>query len=114
MELAHSVIVELKREGRKKPFRLSYNGISKDKFLAVRIDPLLPDNVTKQFWDIYRNWDKKTAGLFVDRESLLGFIIIVKKVFEDKYETKYKWIGGANPYEAWNKAQEEAPEGIVY
>lgn len=114
MELAHSVVVELKREGRRIPFRLSYDGTSEDKFLAIRIDPLLPDNVTKKFWDIYRDWDKKTAGLFVDRESLLGFVIIVKTVFEDKYETKYKWIGGADPYEEYMKSQDENPKGTVY
>lgn len=114
MELAHSVVVELKREGRKIPFRLSYDGTSEDKFLAVRIDPLLPDNVAKKFWDIYWDWDKKTAGLFVDRESLLGFVFIVKSVFEDKYETKYKWIGGADPYAAWKKELAENPKGTIY
>ena len=46
--------------------------------------------------------------------SVIGFVMIVENLFKDKYQVEYKFIGGANPYEAWKKAQEEAPEGIVY
>ncbi|MBQ3682796.1 MAG: hypothetical protein II922_06920 [Succinimonas sp.] len=114
MKYAHSVIVELKREGLKLPFQLSYDGKSKDKFLAIRIDPLLPENEEKQFWDFYANWEQKSSGLFVDRESLLCFVLIIKSVFEDKYQTKYTWIGGTDPYEAWVKEQDKNPVGTIY
>lgn len=112
MEYAHSVIVTLKK-GKEFPIEISYNGNAKDYIHAVWIGEL-PFEEQKAFKNLVLNWDDKMAGLFVDYDSVIGFVMIVENLFKDKYQVEYKFIGGANPYEAWKKAQEEAPEGIVY
>ena len=114
MKYAHSVIVELKREGLKLPFQLSYDGNAKDEFTAIRLDPLLPEEEIEQFHDFIVNWDYKTAGLFIDYNSVIGFVMIVENLFRDKYQIEYQWIGGANPYEAYMKSQDEDPIGTIY
>ena len=114
MEYAHSVIVTLKKkELMPIPIRITYNGNAKDYIHAVWIGEL-PEKEYKEFQDFVLNWDEKTTGLFVDYDSVIGFVMIVENLFKDKYQVEYKFIGGADPYAAWKKAQEEAPEGMVY
>lgn len=112
MEYAHSVIVTLKKD-KQFPIRISYNGNAKDYIKALWIGEL-PAAEQDAFRKEVVNWDEKTLGLFVDYNSVIGFVMIIENLFKDKYQVEYKFIGGANPYEAWKKAQEEAPEGIVY
>lgn len=112
MELAHSVIVKLKK-GEGLPTRLSFNGKAKDYIHAINMEPL-PEEEEKAFWDLFYDWDNKAAGLFVDRDSVLGFVMMIQIVFEKKYQIEYHWIGGADPYAYWEKSQEENPEGTVY
>ena len=87
---------------------------SKDEFTAIRLDPLLPEEEIEQFHDFIVNWDYKTAGLFIDYNSVIGFVMIVENLFRDKYQIEYQWIGGANPYEAYMKSQDEDPIGTIY
>ena len=73
MEYAHSVIVTLKK-GKEFPIEISYNGNAKDYIHAVWIGEL-PFEEQKAFKNLVLNWDDKMAGLFVDYDSVIGFVI---------------------------------------
>ena len=78
MEYAHSVIVTLKKkELMPIPIRITYNGNAKDYIHAVWIGDL-PEKEYKEFQDFVLNWDEKTTGLFVDYDSVIGFVMIVE------------------------------------
>lgn len=112
MEYAHSVIVTLKKD-KQFPIRISYNGNAKDYIKALWIGEL-PAAEQDAFRKEVVNWDEKTLGLFVDYNSVIGFVMIVESLFKGKYQIEYKWIGGADPYAAWKKEQAENPRGTIY
>jgi len=112
MEYAHSVIVTLKKD-KQFPIRISYNGNAKNYTKALWIGEL-PAAEQDAFRKEVVNWDEKTLGLFVDYNSVIGFVMIVENLFKGKYQIEYKWIGGADPYEEYMKSQDENPKGTVY
>lgn len=110
MELAESVNVIL-RKGKEIYFAEFDNSKSENRKINVAT---LPDEDIKAFYDLYNDWFKWSAGLFVPQGSILCFVMIIESLFNDKYKIEYEWIGGADPYAAWKEEQENAPKDVVY
>lgn len=110
---AHSVRVFLEGKTPAPIKTIGFNGKAKDNLLSYALLDL-DDDERKKFWDFIIDWDYRSAGLFVPQHTILAFVIIVESLFESKYKIKYEWIGGADPYKAWKKAQDEAPPDVIY
>ena len=110
MELAESVNIILSKNKEKYLVRFD-NSKSNDRKISVSALPLQD---IKAFYDLYNDWFKWSAGLFVPQGSILCFVMIIESLFNDKYKIEYEWIGGADPYAAWKEEQENAPKDVVY
>lgn len=110
---AHSVRVFLEGKTSAQIKTIGFNGKEKDNHFRYDLFDL-DDEEREKFWDFIIDWDNRSGGLFVPQHTILAFTIIVKSLFKSKYKIRYEWIGGADPYKAWKKAQDEAPPDAIY
>lgn len=109
-ELAHSVNIILTKG--KVPYVASFDN-SKPKGQKISLADL-PDEDIKAFYKSFSEWERDSGGLFIYRESILCFVMIIESLFADKYSIAYEWIGGEDPYKAWKDEQKNMPLNTVY
>lgn len=99
-------------KGKEKYF-IRYDNTKDDIEKFVGIDRL-PDEDIDNIMDFYNHWEQRSSGLFLPKNNVLCFVMIIESLFSDKYKIEYEWIGGADPYKAWKEEQENAPKDVVY
>lgn len=111
MEYAESVVIKL-TDKRKDVKEIRFDG-SKEEYMRYELGQLSPSDIEKILLKV-ADWDHGSYGLFLDKFSIIVFVMIIESLFSDKYKIKYEWIGGEDPYAAWKEEQENAPKDVVY